>query len=221
MCSRADSYSTEQNDPTQLVPDAFLSILRTPDAARAAIDASPIRYRLIPNSPAPQQSSLAPIKSIVDSSDAPTPSNEQEEDESIFEIRISPSHYRHDLAISTSPLYRSYKPVDPSHSSIAADLSSRIPHSISSAAFCDWVTDAQGQMAGFTVDVEGDDGQVGNGNGARDTKTKFKTNWSRVGTESTMPWRIRDRLKETRENEIPAVMKGLMKVWNQRQSSSR
>jgi hypothetical protein len=193
-----------QYDPLEPVPNAFLSILSTEAAAQAAINASPIRYRLIADPATSDPPASFPEESALDPS-SPSSANPlpkpppQPGTESIFELRISPSiHYNHREHILSSPLHGNFKPISPSWSSIASDLASRIPNSVAKAGLVDWVTDSTRTI--------GPAGKAGKG------EDESKVQWGRgggAGFDENKPWRLREKERMERENEVPAVMRGL------------
>ncbi|KAI9742216.1 MAG: hypothetical protein M1818_004116 [Claussenomyces sp. TS43310] len=136
--------SLKYDDSSTSVPNAFLSILATPEAARRAIAASPIRYRLVSNvSPSSTSSTSSTSSSNLDTTtpstnpNQPTPPTPQ-----TFELRISPSQHPHHHSVRASPLHASYTPISTRRSPIAADLAARIPSSIHKPGLCDWVSDS-------------------------------------------------------------------------------
>jgi hypothetical protein len=193
-----------QYDPTSTLPDAFISILSSESGALAAINASPIRYRIINEASAPitaEQQATNQANDAAETSNSGNPPSEtalptvaEPTAETIFELRVSPSTHAHAASIASSPLYSSFTPVSPHRSAIAADLDNRIPDSITKPGLLDWATDSA---------------RVGPN---RTFREEEKTQWGRsagVGSEDTKPWRIRDRERKQREEGVHWVMRDL------------
>jgi len=95
-------------------------------------NASPIRYRLISDTPNGKPAS--PI-SVPDGKAV-----EEQTEGKIFEISINRSNYSHTefLTSSYNPLHGQFTPISPRRSSFAAHLRNTIPKSLWSAGLADW-----------------------------------------------------------------------------------
>lgn len=103
----------QQHHPTNPHSSSFHAIVGSAATGSALLSSSPLSFT-------PSSSSTA----------------------SPWTLKISHSFHDHALALRSSPLYGSYKAVAASKSTIAWDLSGRVPEGIAKRAVCDWVTDS-------------------------------------------------------------------------------
>jgi hypothetical protein len=119
------------------VPNAFLSVFSDEAAAQAAVNASPMRYRLF-SDVAPSAGSEAHKKSAEGEAETRAPSGEQDK---LFELNLSPSKFDHEHYIANEPLFGPWIPVDRKHSFFGGGL--EVPRSLMSSGLRDWDTDGR------------------------------------------------------------------------------
>jgi hypothetical protein len=145
--------------PRDPVSNAFLALFTSESAAKSAINASPVRYRLISSSPqSPSSHSPPPARSETEAGTFspmqpgtapeevnPSPdSMPYAEEEKMFQINISSTTFDHRKFLASpisNPLSGPYKPIAPHNSMIAASLQRNIPASLWTPGLRDWDTD--------------------------------------------------------------------------------
>ncbi|RDL40361.1 Uncharacterized protein BP5553_00340 [Venustampulla echinocandica] len=181
--------------PKAPVPNAFLSMFRTEAAAVAALNQSPIRYRLMPNDSQSEDPSTETLlgSTLTPPDHAPAePSTAKPNDEKIFELHISTTtidHERYLRSPSTNPLYGPFIPISPVKSYIAASLDAVISPSMWAPGLKDWETDGSQLGGGKVADLESEPGQS--------------------MPVTSIEWRVNRRQTRRREKLIPKVMMGL------------
>jgi hypothetical protein len=143
--------------PRDPVSNAFLALFTSESAAKSAINASPVRYRLISSSPQSPSSYSPPAQSETETGTfspmqpgtapeevTPDSTVPYEEEEKMFQINISSTSFDHRKFLASpisNPLSGPYKPIAPHNSMIAASLQRNIPASLWTPGLRDWDTD--------------------------------------------------------------------------------
>jgi hypothetical protein len=183
------------------VPNAFLSLFSSEAAAKDAINASPIRYRLI-SEPSQSPSPTASLDtSPAEEAQAEATETKPAEDEKIFELHVSHSDFDHALYLTspkTNPLHGPFKPVDPKYSYIAASLDRSVPKSLWAAGLKDWETDSVKWRNGPVLERE------------------LEISQGMMGT--SVAHRVAQRERRRREKAIPRAMSGLRALREERES---
>jgi hypothetical protein len=164
------------------VPNAFLSIFKDESAAQAALNASPMRYRLITD----EVPGMTDKSDKLDVPNAP-PSVQAPEDEKVFELSISTSQFDHQHYIENEPMFGPWKPMDRKNSFFGGGL--ELPHSLMSSGLRDWEMNsskwrsARDDIEGAGTPLEG----LGVRNRGPDGSAKDGIN---------IQWRVEDRRKK-------------------------
>jgi hypothetical protein len=147
--------------PRDPVSNAFLALFTSESVAKSAINASPVRYRLISSSPqspssyspstdsSPAQletesASFSPMQPGTAPEEITLDSMPYEEEEKMFQINISSTTFDHSKFLASpisNPLSGPYKPIAPHNSMIAASLQRNIPAALWTPGLRDWDTD--------------------------------------------------------------------------------
>jgi hypothetical protein len=172
------------------------------------LDQTPFTYGVIIEKAQPMTSFVGPPMPPLDSpTEDPTGKKKPDEkkEEKWFQLDISPSDFVHEKYIKSTvmnPLYGPYKPVRPEHSFIAGALKQTVPPSLWARGLMDWETDAVKRRSGMglEVDLERSD----NGSGAS-------------GPSMGPAKSYQERHRRRQGKAIPAVMKGLRALKEERQ----
>ena len=172
-------------------------------AATDAINASPIRYRLISE---PSQSKIpyttSPDSLLSEDAEAnPTKTKPAEEDK-VFELHVSTSDFDHTLYLTnpmTNPLRGPFKPIDSRYSYIAGALDRSVPKSLWAAGLKDWETDSVKRR---NVAVLGQEQALETGERTMGVRVKHV---------------VAQRERRRKEKALPKVMRGLRALREERE----
>ena len=133
---------------------------------------------------------------------------EEKREEKWFQLDVSPSDFVHEKYIKssvTNPLHGPYKPVRPERSFIAGALRQTVAPSLWARGLMDWETDAVKRRGG--TGLEADFERNSNGYGAS-------------GSSDRPAKSFQERYRKRQEMAVPAVMKGLRALREERQRSN-